>query len=351
MTGTVDTLTIRTPDDWHLHLRDGEMLRAILPFSARQFGRAIIMPNLEPPVTTMAEAVAYSDRILAALPGGMIFDPLMTCYMTDDADPEELANGFQDGIFNAVKLYPANATTNSTHGVTSWENIRPVLARMERIGMPLLVHGEEADADVDIFDREAVFIERVLNWMVRDYPELKIVLEHVTTEEGVAFVLESGANIAATVTPHHLMINRNALLAGGMRPHMYCLPVAKRERHRLALRKAVTSGDAGFFLGTDSAPHPITAKETDCGCAGIFNAPNAIELYAQTFDEEGALDEFEKFASLNGPSFYGLEPNESTVTLSRRTFEISGDVVVEELGESVRPFYAGESLSWAFIDA
>jgi dihydroorotase len=271
--------------------------------------------------------------------------------MTDDADPDEIATGFEVGIFTAVKLYPANATTNSTHGVTSWENIRPVLARMERIGMPLLVHGEEADADIDIFDREAVFIERVLSWMMRDYPDLKIVLEHVTTEEGVAFVQETGANIAATVTPHHLMINRNALFAGGMRPHMFCLPVAKRERHRIALRRAVTSGDVGFFLGTDSAPHPITDKETDCGCAGIFNAPNAIELYAQTFDEEGALDQLEKFASLNGPSFYGLPPNETTITLSRETLKVSGDVGVKELGESVRPFFSGESLSWAFIDA
>jgi dihydroorotase len=351
VTGTADTLNIIRPDDWHLHLRDDAMLRAVLPFSARQFGRAIIMPNLTPPVTTMAAARAYRDRILAALPADLQFEPLMTCYMTDGADADEIASGFEDGIFTAVKLYPANATTNSAYGVISWDNIRPALARMEKIGMPLLVHGEEADADIDIFDREAVFIERVLSWMASDYPALKIVLEHITTEQGVAFVREHGANIAATVTPHHLMINRNALLAGGMRPHMYCLPVAKRERHRLALRRAVTGGDSSFFLGTDSAPHPVADKETDCGCAGIFNAPNAIELYAQTFDEEGALDQLEKFASLNGPSFYGLPPNRTTITLSRQTFKVSGDVAVSGPGESIRPFFSGENLSWTLTEA
>jgi dihydroorotase len=351
MTMTIDTLTIRKPDDWHLHLRDDAMLRAILPFSARQCGRAIIMPNLVPPVTTVAAASAYRDRIISALPAGMSFEPLMTSYLTDDTDPEELAAGFRDRIYTAAKLYPANATTNSTYGVTSWENIRPTLARMEKIGMPLLIHGEEAGADIDIFDREAVFIERVLSWMTRDYPALKVVLEHITTSEGVAFVQETGANIAATVTPHHLMINRNDLLAGGMRPHMYCLPVAKRERHRLALRQAVTSGYNGFFLGTDSAPHPVKDKESDCGCAGVFNATNAIELYAQTFDEEDALDQLEKFSSLNGPSFYGLAPNETTITLSRKTSVILAEVAGAELGEPVRPFLAGENLTWTVTDA
>lgn len=351
MTETTDTLTIRQPDDWHLHLRDDAMLRGVLPFTARQFGRAIIMPNLVPPVTTVAEALAYRDRILAALPDGLSFEPLMTCYLTDNADPDALEAGHRDGIFTAVKLYPANATTNSDYGVTSWDNIRLTLARMEKIGMPLLIHGEEASPDIDIFDREKVFIERVLSWMTADYPELKIVLEHVTTAEGVAFVQENGSNIGATITPHHLMINRNALLVGGMRPHMYCLPVAKRERHRLALRAAATSGNASFFLGTDSAPHPIGAKESDCGCAGIFNAPTAMELYAQVFDEENALDNLEAFASLNGPSFYGLPPNDTKVTLRRTPLTIPGDLTIAGLEDKVRPFFAQETLSWSLIEA
>lgn len=351
MTEAIDTLTIRRPDDWHLHLRDDAMLRAVLPYTARQFGRAIIMPNLVPPVTTVDDALAYRDRILTALPGGLSFEPLMTCYMTDNADPEALEAGHRNGIFTAVKLYPANATTNSDFGVTSWDNIRPALARMEKIGMPLLIHGEEASPDIDIFDREKIFIERVLSWMVADYPSLKIVLEHVTTAEGVDFVRESGSNIGATITPHHLMINRNALLVGGIRPHMYCLPVAKRERHRQALRAAATSGDTSFFLGTDSAPHPIGAKETDCGCAGIFNAPTAIELYTQVFDEEGALDRLEGFASLNGPTFYGLPVNNSTVILKRMPLTTPTDVTIDGMEDRVRPFLAQESLSWSLIDA
>jgi dihydroorotase len=325
------------------------MLRCVVPFTARQMGRAIIMPNLVPPVITVADAIAYRDRILAAVPAGLDFTPLMTCYLTDNTDPDEVVAGYRDGIFTAIKLYPANATTNSDYGVTSWDNIRPVLARLERIGMPLLIHGEEGAAEIDIFDREAVFIDRVLSWMTRDYPDLRIVLEHITTEEGASFVGEAGANIAATITPHHLMINRNALLAGGMRPHMYCLPVAKRERHRLALREAATSGNASYFLGTDSAPHPVSAKETDCGCAGIFNAPNAIELYAQVFDEESALDKLEKFASLNGPSFYGLPPNEGTITLTREPVDVVPAVTVDALGETLRPFLAGEKLDWSII--
>ena len=344
-----DTITIRRPDDWHLHLRDGAMLRAVLPFTARRFGRAIVMPNLVPPVTTVADAVAYRERILAALPAGVAFQPLMTCYLTDGADPEEVERGHREGVFTAVKLYPANATTNSTYGVTAWENIRPVLARLEKIGMPLLIHGEEADPAIDIFDREAVFIERVLGWMVKDYPALKIVLEHVTTEEGAAFVADSGPNIGATVTPHHLMINRNAILAGGIRPHMYCLPVAKREKHRLALRAAATGGNPSFFLGTDSAPHPVGLKETDCGCAGIFNAPAAIELYAQVFDEEGALDRLEAFASSNGPAFYGLAPNEGAITLARAPRTVAGDIRVEGSTDTVRPFRAGETLGFSLV--
>ena len=347
MTETTDTITIRRPYDWHLHLRDGAMLRAVLPFTARQFGRAIVMPNLVPPVTTAAAAAAYRERIIAALPDGASFTPLMTCYLTDDTDPDEVERGHHESVFTAVKLYPANATTNAAHGVTEWRNIRPVLARLERIGMPLLIHGEEADPAIDIFDREAVFIERVLGWMVRDYPELRIVLEHVTTEDGVDFVRDSGPHIAATITPHHLLINRNALLAGGIRPHMYCLPVAKRERHRLALRVAATSRDASFFLGTDSAPHPVSAKETDCGCAGIFNAASAMELYAKVFDEEGALDRLEGFASLNGPAFYGLPPAETTVTLARRPLAVPDSVPVGDGGEAIRPFLAGETLPWS----
>lgn len=351
MTDNPATLTIRRPDDWHLHLRDGAMLRTVVPFSARQVGRAIIMPNLVPPVTTVAEAIAYRDRIVAAVPAGRDFTPLMTCYLTDNTDADELEAGYRDRIFTAIKLYPANATTNSDYGVTSWDNIRPVLARLEKIGMPLLIHGEEADPAIDIFDREAMFIDNVLSWMVRDYPDLRIVLEHITTEQGVDFVRDSGANIGATITPHHLMINRNALLAGGIRPHMYCLPVAKRERHRLALRAAATSGASAFFLGTDSAPHPVSAKETDCGCAGIFNAPNAIELYAQVFDEEDALDRLEAFASLNGPAFYGLPPNDATITLARKPFDVAARVDVDGLDEALQPFFAGESLSWSLIDA
>ena len=345
---TTDTLTIRKPDDWHLHLRDGAMMRAVLPYTAAQFARAIVMPNLTPPVVTVADAVAYRDRILAALPDGMAFEPLMTCYLTDATDPQEVARGFEEGVFRAVKLYPARATTNSDYGVTAWENVRPVLARMEKIGMPLLVHGEEADPEIDIFDREAMFVERVLSWMTSDYPALKLVLEHVTTAEGVDFVREAGPNIAATVTPHHLMLNRNDLLAGGIRPHHYCLPVVKRERHRQALRDAVGSGDPSFFLGTDSAPHPVGDKESDCGCAGIFNAPAALEVYAQAFDEIGALDRLEGFASLNGPAFYGLAPNIDTVKLRRSPMRVADRIDVSGVLE-IRPFYAGQELPWSLV--
>jgi dihydroorotase len=344
-----DGLTIRRPDDWHLHLRDGTMLRAVLPATAAHFARAIVMPNLTPPVTDAAKAVAYRDRILAALPPGADFTPLMTCYMTDNTDPDEVARGHAAGVFTAVKLYPAGATTNSAFGVTAWENIRPVLARMEEIGCPLLVHGEEADPAIDIFDREAVFIERVLGWIVRDYPALKVVLEHITTEEGAAFVAGAGPNVAATITPHHLLINRNHILAGGIRPHMYCLPVAKRERHRLALRKAATSANASFFLGTDSAPHPRADKESDCGCAGIFNAASALACYAEVFEDEGALDRLEAFCSLNGPAFYGLQPNETTVTLTRADTP-GPDTLTVEGGIEVRPFRCGETLRWR-VDA
>jgi len=310
-----DRITIRRPDDWHVHLRDGEMLTAVAPFTARQFARAIVMPNLAPPVTTVDAARAYRERILAAAGPG--FTPLMTSYLTDDADPAELARGHQEGVFTAAKLYPAHATTNSAQGVTEVRNIYPALETMQRIGMPLLIHGEVTDADVDIFDREAVFIERTLRGLVRDFPGLKIVFEHITTAEAAEFVALSGPQIGATITPQHLIINRNAIFEGGIRPHAYCLPVAKREAHRLAIRRAAVSGSPKFFLGTDSAPHAIKRKETSCGCAGIFNAPFALESYATVFEEEGALDRLEAFASENGPRFYGLPLNEETVTLER----------------------------------
>ena len=340
-------LTIRRPDDWHVHLRDGPMLAAVAPYTARQFARAIVMPNLVPPVTTVLAAEAYRERIIAALPDGTGFTPLMTCYLTDEADPAELARGFEAGAWVAAKLYPANATTNSAQGVTDIANIRPALEAMQRIGMPLLVHGEVTDPEVDIFDREAVFIERVLAGVIRDFPALKIVFEHITTAEAVAFVEASGPNLAATVTPHHLHINRNAIFAGGLRPHAYCLPVAKRERHRLAVRRAATSGSAKFFLGTDSAPHATSAKENACGCAGIFNAPYALESYAAVFEAEGALNRFEAFASEHGPRFYGLPLNEGTITLERASVAVPGKLT--EAAELV-PFHAGETLGWRFAD-
>ncbi len=349
MTETTDRITIRRPDDWHVHLRDGAMLAAVAPFTARQFARAIIMPNLSPPVTRAASAAAYRDRIIAALPDGTDFTPLMTCYLTDDADADDLESGHASGIFTAAKLYPANATTNSAHGVTDVAHIMPVLERMQDIGMPLLVHGEVTDGDIDIFDREAVFIERVLEKLIRDLPGLKIVFEHITTEQAVQFVDSAGPNIAATITPHHLHINRNAMFAGGIRPHAYCLPVAKRERHRLALRRAATSGSAKYFLGTDSAPHEIHAKESACGCAGIFNAPYALESYAAVFEEAGALDRLEGFASLHGPSFYGLPLNETTVSLERRAIHVADHV--ESAGSTLVAFHAGSSLNWRIISA
>jgi dihydroorotase len=334
------TLTIRRPDDWHVHLRDGEMLQRVAPYTARQFARAIVMPNLVPPVTTVEAAAAYRERIVEATGPG--FTPLMTCYLTDNANPDEIARGFEEGAWIAAKLYPAGATTNSASGVTDVRNIYPTLARMERIGMVLCVHGEITDPDVDVFDRESVFIVRVLSRLVADFPRLKIVFEHITTADAVQFV-EKSIRVAATVTPQHLIINRNAIFAGGLRPHAYCLPVAKRETHRLAVRKAATSGSPKFFLGTDSAPHAREAKESACGCAGIFNAPFALESYATVFDEEGALGRFEAFASLNGPRFYGLPVNEDTVTLKR------ADVQVPEEIDGVVPFHAGETLSWRLL--
>ncbi|MBA2932676.1 dihydroorotase [Sphingomonas sp. CGMCC 1.13654] len=343
-----DMITIRRPDDWHVHLRDGDMLKAVAGYTARQFARAIVMPNLTPPVTTMEAASAYRDRILAALPEGADFTPLMTCYLTDGADPAEIARGHAEGVFTACKLYPAHATTNSAHGVTDIRKLTGVLETMQRIGMPLLIHGEVTDRHVDIFDREAVFIDTILAPLVRDYPALRIVLEHITTAEAAAFVEESGPQIAATITPQHLVINRNAIFDGGIRPHAYCLPVAKREKHRLAVRRAAVSGSPKFFLGTDSAPHAIDRKETACGCAGIFNAPYAIESYAQVFEEDGVLDRLEGFASEHGPRFYGLPLNEGTITLER-----VDTVVPDRIGDgalALVPFHAGETVRWQFVD-
>jgi dihydroorotase len=340
-------ITIRRPDDWHVHLRDGEMLEAVVGYTARQFARAIVMPNLTPPVITVAAAEAYRGRILDALPAGADFTPLMVCYLTDDADPAEIARGYEQGVFAACKLYPAHATTNSAHGVTDIRKLTGLLETMQRIGMPLLIHGEVTDRDIDIFDREAVFIERVLTPLVRDFPALKIVLEHITTAEAAEFVAGSGPQIGATITPQHLIINRNAIFDGGIRPHAYCLPVAKRERHRLAVRKAAVSGSPKFFLGTDSAPHGIGRKEAACGCAGIFNAPYAMESYAQVFDEEGVLDRLEGFASEHGPNFYGLPLNEGTVTLKRE--DVTVEDVVTHGGIHVVPFHAGETMRWRFV--
>jgi dihydroorotase len=343
-----DRLVIRRPDDWHVHLRDGEMLSAVAPWTARQFGRAIVMPNLDPPVTTAVAASAYRERILAAA-GTAEFTPLMTCYLTDDTDAQALAEGHEAGAWVAAKLYPANATTNSARGVTEVRNFRSALERMERIGMPLLIHGEVTDPDVDVFDREKAFIDRVFAGLVRDFPGLKMVFEHITTADAADFVLASGPNVAATVTPQHLHINRNALFAGGLRPHAYCLPVAKREEHRLAIRRAATSGSPKFFLGTDSAPHAVEAKESACGCAGIFNAPFALESYATVFEDDGVLERFEAFASENGARFYGLPLNEGTVVLERREAAVPDSVPAA--GTRLVPFHAGQSLRWSFAGA
>jgi dihydroorotase len=342
-----DTITIRRPDDWHVHLRDDAMMAAVLPHTARQFARAIVMPNLVPPVTTISAALAYRERILAALPAGSDFQPLMTAYLTDDSDADEIVRGHRDGVFTAVKLYPAHATTNSAHGVTSIDWVMPVLERMAEIGMPLLIHGEATDPAIDVFDREAVFIEKTLDPLRGRLPELRVVLEHITTQEAADYIATGGPNLAATITAHHLIINRNAIFQGGIRPHLYCLPIAKREKHRLALRRAATSGRPCFFLGTDSAPHAIPTKETACGCAGIFTAASALELYVEVFDEEGAFDRFEAFASLNGAEFYRLPVNETRVTLRCEPFTVPNHVGEGQL--AVAPFRAGETLRWRLV--
>ena len=349
MSASLAQLSLRRPDDWHVHLRDGALLQAVLPSTAAQFARAIVMPNLSPPITTVAAALAYRQRILAALPDGSGFTPLLTAYLTDTIDPAELERGFGAGVFTACKLYPANATTNSAAGVSDLAKLSAVFETLERIGMPLLIHGEVTDAEIDIFDREAVFIERHLEPLLRRHPGLKVVLEHITTAEAAAFVAASDFKLAATITPHHLHINRNAMFRGGLRPDFFCLPVAKREQHRLALRAAAISGNPRFFLGTDSAPHPRHAKEAACGCAGIFNAPYAIESYALAFEQEGALDRLEAFASEFGPRFYGLPLNEDRLTLVREAQLVPSRLHLNDAaGQAVDlvPFHAGELLPW-----
>ncbi len=311
------SITIRRPDDWHLHLRDGAMLQAVLPETARHFARAIIMPNLVPPVVTAKDAAAYQSRILAALPEGADFTPLMMLYLTEDTDPADVAAAHASGLVTGVKLYPAGATTNSASGVTDFDKVRPVLEKMAEIGMPLCMHGEVTDSDIDIFDREAVFIDRVLDPIRRATPGLRVVMEHITTKNGVDYAKSQGEDLGATITTHHLIINRNHILVGGIKPHYYCLPVAKRESHRLALLEAATSGDATFFLGTDSAPHTDENKESACGCAGVFSASNTMSCLAEVFESQGALDKLEGFASLHGPAFYRLPANEKTITLRK----------------------------------
>jgi dihydroorotase len=339
-----DRLVIRRPDDWHVHLRDGAMLEAVAPHTARQFARAIVMPNLVPPASSVAAVRDYAARIRKAAGPG--FEPLMTCYLTDGIAPDEIERGYAEGVWVAAKLYPAHATTNSAHGVTDIAKIAPALERMQKIGMKLLVHGEVTDKAVDIFDREAVFIERTMKRLVKDFSGLKIVFEHITTKDAADFVTAGPATLAATITPHHLMIDRNAIFEGGIRPHLYCLPIAKRSIHRTALRKAAVSGSPKFFLGTDTAPHAVHTKEAACGCAGIFNAPVALEAYVRVFDEEGALDRFEGFASEHGPAFYGLPKNEQRIALTRASVKAPervpaapGDVVC---------YLGGQDLGWRF---
>jgi dihydroorotase len=340
----LQTLTITRPDDWHLHLRDGATLASVLPHTARQFARAIVMPNLKPPVTTTAMAAAYRDRILAVLPAGVAFEPLMTLYLTDNTAPDEIRRAKDSGFVHAVKLYPAGATTNSAAGVTDLRNCYPVLEAMQKVGMPFLVHGEVTDPAIDLFDREAVFIERVMQPLRQDMPALKVVFEHITTRDAAQYVAEAGPETAATITAHHLLYNRNEIFKGGIRPHYYCLPILKRETHRVALVAAATSGSAKFFLGTDSAPHAKDLKEHACGCAGCYTASHALELYAQAFDQVDALDKLEAFASLNGPAFYGLPRNQGTVTLKRDTWTLPQDYA---MGDSVVvPLNAGEAIGW-----
>jgi dihydroorotase len=346
---TADRLTIRKPDDWHLHVRDGAMLKAALPYTAHHFGRAIIMPNLLPPVATTKDAVAYRKRIMEVLPKGSDFGPLMTCYLTDNTDPEEVATGFREGVFTAVKLYPANATTNSAYGVTDFNRAYRVFEKLEKIGMPLLIHGEEVDPDVDVFDREAVFIERRLAPLAKVLPGLKVVLEHLSSKIAVDFVRASAPQIGGTITPYHLMLNRTDWLGYGLKPYMYCMPVIKTEPDRRALVEAATSGDACFFLGTDSAPHPVAKKLNVTGAAGLFNAPVAIESYAKVFAQAGRLDKLEAFACLNGPRHYGLKPNEATITLERQAWTAPEEIRIDGPEERALVYRGGESIEWKVV--
>ncbi|HEN3477703.1 TPA: dihydroorotase [Yersinia enterocolitica] len=345
MTAQPQTLKIRRPDDWHIHLRDDEMLSTVLPYTSEVFARAIVMPNLTPPITTVTSAIAYRERILAAIPAGHKFTPLMTCYLTNTLDVNELTLGFEQGVFTAAKLYPANATTNSTHGVSDIPAIYPLFEQMQKIGMPLLIHGEVTDAAVDIFDRETRFIDQILEPIRRQFPELKIVFEHITTKDAADYVLAGNRFLGATVTPQHLMFNRNHMLVGGIRPHLFCLPILKRSTHQEALRQAVASGSERFFLGTDSAPHAKHRKESSCGCAGVFNAPSALPAYASVFEEMNALQHFEAFCSLNGPRFYGLPVNEDFVELVRVPFQQPEEISLGN--ESIIPFLAGQTINWS----
>lgn len=340
----MNELTITRPDDWHLHLRDGEVMKSVLPDTARRFAHAIVMPNLKPPVTTVGAASGYRDRILAAVPSGVSFEPLMTLYLTDNTQPEEIAKARQSGFIHAVKYYPAGATTNSDSGVTDMHKAYPAIAAMEEHGVPLLLHGEVTDAEVDVFDREAVFIDRHLTRLMKDFPKLKIVLEHITTRQAVEFVKAAPANVGATITAHHLLFNRNAMFKGGIRPHYYCLPVLKRETHREALIDAAISGNPKFFLGTDSAPHAQNAKESSCGCAGIYTAHAAIEFYAEVFEQAGALNRLEAFASFFGPDFYGLPRNTQKLTLIKESWTVPENLAMG--GQKLIPLRAGETASW-----
>jgi dihydroorotase len=342
-------LTIRKPDDWHLHVRDGAMLKAVMPYTAKTFGRAILMPNLIPPVCTTADAVAYRERAMAAVPKGSTFKPLMTCYLTDDTDPDDVERGFKEGVFTGVKLYPANATTNSAAGVTDYGKVMRVLERMEKIDMPFLMHGEVTDPDVDVFDREAAFIDRYLSKWTKRFPGLRMILEHLSSKDGVDFVKSAAPQVGGTITPYHMVLTRNDMLGHGIKPYFYCMPVIKTARDRTALRKAATSGEPCYFLGTDSAPHPMARKVAVSGIPGLFNAPVAIETYAKVFEEEGALDRLEAFASLNGPRHYKLPPNEERITLEKSAWTAPEEVKVEGPDEKALVYRGGEIIEWRVV--
>jgi dihydroorotase len=346
-----ERITIRKPDDWHLHARDGEMLKTVLPFTAAHFGRAIVMPNLVPPVRTTADAIAYRERVMAALPKGSTFKPLMTCYLTDDTDPDDVERGFREGVFTGVKLYPAHATTYSSAGVTDYRKIKRVLARMEKIGMRFLMHGEDVDPSVDVFDREARFVEKYLSHWTREFPGLKFILEHLSSKEGVDFVRAHSPQVAGTITPYHLELTRTDWLGWGLKPYMYVMPVIKTERDRQALRKAATSGEPCYFLGTDSAPHPVAKKLSVNGIPGIFNAPVALAIYVKIFEEEGALDKFEAFASLNGPRHYGLPPNSETIALEKKPWTVPEEVKIPGPDERALIYRGGETMAWQVVAA